>query len=69
MKKAKKKKATESTRACHALVGGEGGHDVGAGAAEELGDGDDLVAAGAEGVDEDGQGGDSGGAVSRRHRA
>ncbi len=46
------------------LPAGDGGHDLLAGLADELADGDDLVAAGAEGLDEHGQGGHGGGAVA-----
>ena len=47
-----------------ALLGGQRRHDLSAGAAQELGDGHDLVAAGAQGLNHDGQGGDRGGAVA-----
>ena len=38
------------------LPAGDGRHDLFAGLADELGDGDDLVAVGAQGLDEHGQG-------------
>ncbi len=47
-----------------ALPGGEGRHDFGASLADELGDGDDLVAVRAEGFDEDGERVDGGLAVA-----
>ena len=47
-----------------ALAAFDGGHDFVAGFADEFGDRNDLVAVGAEGVDEDGKGGDGGRAVA-----
>jgi len=47
-----------------ALGGVEGRHDLVAGFADEAGDGNELVAVGAEGGDEEGQGGDGDGAVA-----
>ena len=64
LKKEMRKKAMESTKASQCCAAGDGRHDFLAGFADELADGNDLVAVGAEGLDEDGQGGDGGGAVA-----
>ena len=61
LKKPMKKKATESTQRLPALLAAvSGGITSVAGLADQLRDGNDLVAARAQGVDEHGQGGDGG---------
>ena len=64
LKKPMKKKVDGVRAGLPALALCERRHDLYAGLAEELGDGNDVIAFGAQGLDEDGQGGDCYGAVS-----